>query len=62
MDDPRVRLFIWADSDGTLDLPKLVDEALEFLAEGCPLWAAPGQARRVATCGLTRMAPWKLVK
>jgi AcrR family transcriptional regulator len=49
-DDPKVRLFTWAvmgaiqssifswaDSDGALDLPKLVDEALEFLADGCPL-------------------------
>jgi AcrR family transcriptional regulator len=28
-------IFTWVDSDGTLDLPKLVDEALAFLAEGC---------------------------
>ena len=49
-DDHRVRVFTWSvvaaleasiftwvDSDGTLDLPKLVDEALAFLADGCPL-------------------------
>jgi AcrR family transcriptional regulator len=48
--DPRVRvftcavtaaleasIFTWADSDGTLDLPKLIDDALVFLADGCPL-------------------------
>jgi AcrR family transcriptional regulator len=48
--DHRVRVFTWAvvgaleasiytwvDSDGALDLPKLVDDALAFLAEGCPL-------------------------
>jgi AcrR family transcriptional regulator len=50
IDDPRVRIFTWAmmaaleaaivtwaESDGSLDLPKLVDDALAFLAEGCPL-------------------------
>jgi AcrR family transcriptional regulator len=49
-DDPRVRIFTWAmtaaleasivtwaESDGALDLPKLVDEAMSFLAAGCPL-------------------------
>ncbi len=48
--DPRVRVFTWtttaaleasivtwAESDGTLDLPGLVDDALSFLADGCPL-------------------------
>ena len=50
VDDPQVRIFTWAttaaleasivtwvDSDGTLDLPELVDEAMAFLAAGCPL-------------------------
>ncbi|HEY7484398.1 MAG TPA: TetR family transcriptional regulator [Streptosporangiaceae bacterium] len=49
-DDHRVRIFTWAvvatleasiftwvDSDGRLDLPKLVDEGLAFLADGLPL-------------------------
>jgi AcrR family transcriptional regulator len=49
-DDPRVRVFtwsvtaaleaaitIWADSDGTLNLPELIDDAIAFLAAGCPL-------------------------
>jgi AcrR family transcriptional regulator len=48
--DPRVRIFTWSvtatleaclytwvESDGVLDLPKLVDDALTFLADGCPL-------------------------
>jgi AcrR family transcriptional regulator len=33
----QAAIFTWADSDGALDLPKLMDEALEFLANGCPL-------------------------
>ncbi|HEX6467675.1 MAG TPA: TetR family transcriptional regulator [Streptosporangiaceae bacterium] len=50
IDDPRVRVLTWAttaaieaavttwaESDGALDLPKLVDEALAFIAAGCPL-------------------------
>ncbi|HZB28655.1 MAG TPA: TetR family transcriptional regulator [Streptosporangiaceae bacterium] len=49
-DDPQLRVFTWAttaaleasivtwaNSDGTLDLPSLVDEAMSFLAAGCPL-------------------------
>jgi AcrR family transcriptional regulator len=49
-DDPQIRAFTWAstaaleasivtwaESDGALDLPKLVDEAMSFLAAGCPL-------------------------
>jgi AcrR family transcriptional regulator len=30
-------IFTWVDSDGTLDMPKLLDDALAFLADGCPL-------------------------
>lgn len=50
VDDHRIRVFtwattaaleaavaIWTDSDGALDLPKLVDDAVSFLAAGCPL-------------------------
>ncbi|HEU5161440.1 MAG TPA: TetR family transcriptional regulator [Streptosporangiaceae bacterium] len=50
VDDPRVRALTWAttaaleasivtwvDSDGALDLPALVDDAMAFLAAGCPL-------------------------
>jgi AcrR family transcriptional regulator len=33
----QASIFTWAESDGTLELPKLIDEALEFLAAGCPL-------------------------
>jgi AcrR family transcriptional regulator len=49
-DDPLVRVFTWtttaaleativnwADSDGAMDLPKLLDEALAFVRDGCPL-------------------------
>jgi AcrR family transcriptional regulator len=49
-DDPQVRIFTWAmmaalaasiatwaASDGALDLPRLVDDAMTFLAAGCPL-------------------------
>jgi AcrR family transcriptional regulator len=49
-DDPRIRVFTWAtmaaleasvvtwaESDGALDLPKLIDDALCFVADGCPL-------------------------
>ena len=50
IDDPRVRVFTWAitaaleasivtwaESGGALDLPELVDDAIAFLAAGCPL-------------------------
>jgi AcrR family transcriptional regulator len=30
-------IFTWTESDGALDLPRLVDEAMAFLAAGCPL-------------------------
>jgi AcrR family transcriptional regulator len=30
-------ILTWVESDGTFDLPKLVDDALAFLAAGCPL-------------------------
>jgi hypothetical protein len=60
----KTSMMRWVAGDGRGDLPRMLDQAIGFLSAGRLRWAntaQPPPALRVASCGLTRIAPQKLL-